>query len=37
MPVASAHVHIFTFSKQSLNESLEFVTVHSLMNYTNFD
>ena len=28
---------IFTFSRQAFNQSLEFGTVHSLMNYTKFD
>ena len=32
--VCQSHIKIFTFSKQSFNESLYFVTVHSLINYT---
>ena len=33
--VFKIHDFIFTFSKQSFSESLNFATVHSLMNYTN--
>ena len=32
---ANLHATIFTFSKQSFNESLDFATVHGLMNYIN--
>ena len=31
----SVYETIFTFSKLSFNESLDFATVHSLINYTN--
>ena len=38
VPVNSyVHVKIFTFSKQAFNVSLEFATVHSLINHTKFD